>query len=98
MALGKLFIGLKVRELRVASQQTQSQFAKRIGISTSYLNQIENNQRSVSAAVLLQLADKFNPTSASCHAGRRTGCSRRSARRSPIRSSRVSALPSRNSS
>jgi transcriptional regulator with XRE-family HTH domain len=60
MALGKLFIGLKVRELRVASQQTQSQFAKRIGISTSYLNQIENNQRSVSAAVLLQLADKFN--------------------------------------
>ncbi|GAA4163013.1 helix-turn-helix domain-containing protein [Shinella granuli] len=60
MALGKLFIGLKVRELRVVSQQTQSQFAKRIGISTSYLNQIENNQRPVSAAVLLQLADKFN--------------------------------------
>lgn len=59
MTLGKLFIGLKVRELRVASQQTQSQFAKRIGISTSYLNQIENNQRPVSAAVLLQLADKF---------------------------------------
>lgn len=60
MSLGKLFIGLKVRELRNESQQTQSQFAKRIGISTSYLNQIENNQRPVSAAVLLQLADKFN--------------------------------------
>jgi predicted transcriptional regulator/transcriptional regulator with XRE-family HTH domain len=60
MAHGKLFIGLKVRELRLASHQTQSQFAQRIGISTSYLNQIENNQRPVSATVLLQLADKFN--------------------------------------
>ena len=59
MAIGKLFIGRKVRELRAASNATQSQFAERIGISTSYLNQIENNQRPVSAAVLLALADKF---------------------------------------
>ena len=59
MAIGKLFIGRKVRDLRLASNTTQSQFAERIGISTSYLNQIENNQRPVSAAVLLALADKF---------------------------------------
>ncbi|WP_105383928.1 helix-turn-helix domain-containing protein [Neorhizobium alkalisoli] len=59
MAIGKLFIGRKVRELRAASNATQSQFAERIGISTSYLNQIENNQRPVSATVLLALADKF---------------------------------------
>ena len=59
MAIGKLFIGRKVRDLRLASGTTQSQFAERIGISTSYLNQIENNQRPVSAAVLLALADKF---------------------------------------
>ncbi|OBZ94715.1 Cro/Cl family transcriptional regulator [Pararhizobium polonicum] len=59
MAIGKLFIGRKVRELRDANRATQAQFAERIGISTSYLNQIENNQRPVSAAVLVALAEKF---------------------------------------
>ncbi len=59
MAIGKLFIGRKVRELRDANKATQAQFAERIGISTSYLNQIENNQRPVSAAVLVALAEKF---------------------------------------
>ena len=59
MAIGKLYIGRKVREIREANRATQGQFAERIGISTSYLNQIENNQRPVSAAVLLALAEKF---------------------------------------
>lgn len=59
MTIAKLFIGRKVRELRLESNSTQTQFAQRIGISTSYLNQIENNQRPVSAAVLLALADKY---------------------------------------
>lgn len=59
MATGKLFIGKKVRELRQARNATQVQFAERIGISTSYLNQIESNQRPVSATVLLALAEKF---------------------------------------
>ncbi|MCB2080921.1 MAG: helix-turn-helix transcriptional regulator, partial [Novosphingobium sp.] len=49
----------KVRELREANKATQAAFAERLGISTSYLNQIENNQRPVSAAVLLSLAEKF---------------------------------------
>src|SRR5690606_475652 len=55
----KLFIGRKIRDLREANRLTQAAFAQRIGISTSYLNQIENNQRSVSAAVLLALAETF---------------------------------------
>ncbi len=59
MAIGKLYIGRKVRELREAGKMTQAQFAERISISTSYLNQIENNQRPVSASVLLSLAEKF---------------------------------------
>lgn len=59
LAAGKLFIGRKVRELRLEHGTTQSQFAERLGISLSYLNQIENNQRPVSATVLLALADKF---------------------------------------
>lgn len=60
MSIGKLYIGRKVRKLREDNNQTQAQFADRIGISTSYLNQIENNQRPVSAAVLLSLAEKFH--------------------------------------
>jgi predicted transcriptional regulator/DNA-binding XRE family transcriptional regulator len=59
MAPPKLYIGRKVRDLRLAGGLTQVQFASRLGISTSYLNQIENNQRPVSAAVLLELAEKF---------------------------------------
>eukprot|EP01035_Chromulina_nebulosa_P010528 gene10528-14144_t len=59
MAIGKLYIGRKVRDLRQSTGSTQAQFAERIGISISYLNQIENNQRPVSAAVLLALAEKF---------------------------------------
>jgi XRE family transcriptional regulator, fatty acid utilization regulator len=59
MSTGKLYIGKKVRDLRIANVATQGQFAERIGISVSYLNQIENNHRPVSAAVLIALADKF---------------------------------------
>ena len=60
MAVEKLFIGRKIRMLREASKATQAQFAERLGVSPSYLNQIENNQRSVSAAVLVALAEKFD--------------------------------------
>lgn len=59
MATRKLYVGRKIREIRESHKVTQSVFAERIGISTSYLNQIENNQRPVSAAVLLALAENF---------------------------------------
>lgn len=59
MAVGKLFIGRSVRELRLSRKWNQIQFAERLGISTSYLNQIESNNRPVSATVLLALVDKF---------------------------------------
>lgn len=59
MAPGKLFIGRSVRELRLSRKWNQPQFAERLGISTSYLNQIESNNRPVSATVLLALVDKF---------------------------------------
>lgn len=59
MAAGKLFIGRQVRDIREMNKATQARFAERIGISTSYLNQIENNQRPVSASVLVALAEKF---------------------------------------
>ncbi len=60
MRTQKLFIGRKIKDLRLGASLTQTALAERLGISTSYLNQIENNQRPVSAAVLLTLAENFN--------------------------------------
>ncbi|MGN8116957.1 helix-turn-helix domain-containing protein [Labrys sp. 22185] len=57
---GKLFIGARLRAIREAAHATQAAFAQRLGISTSYLNQMENNQRPLSAAVLLALAERFD--------------------------------------
>lgn len=59
MSAGKLYIGRKVREIREAAKLAQASFAERLGISTSYLSQIENNQRPVSASVLVLLAERF---------------------------------------
>ncbi|PLW76935.1 short-chain fatty acyl-CoA regulator family protein [Cohaesibacter celericrescens] len=56
----KLFVGPKVRTLRESHGLTQSSFSDRLGISTSYLNQIENNQRPLTAPVLLALSHHFN--------------------------------------
>lgn len=55
----KLFIGGKIRAIRTAEALTQAGFAAKLGISTSYLNQIENNQRHVTASVLMALAETF---------------------------------------
>jgi len=56
----KFFAGTQIRRLREAHTLTQGAFAERLGISTSYLNQIENNQRPLSASVLLSLAQSFS--------------------------------------
>lgn len=61
----KLFIGGKIRAIRGEHGLTQAGFAQKLGISTSYLNQIENNQRHVSASVLLALAEAFSVNIAS---------------------------------
>ncbi|WP_164107994.1 helix-turn-helix domain-containing protein, partial [Serratia marcescens] len=37
----------------------QAQLAERLALSLSYVSQIENNQRPVTAAVLLKLAENF---------------------------------------
>ena len=55
----KLFIGDKLRSLREEHKLTQADFAERMGLSTSYLNQLENNQRHATATVLLGLAEHF---------------------------------------
>lgn len=56
----KLFSGPKLRRLREQEGLSQTQFARALGISNSYLNQIENNQRPLSAAVLIKLSTAFS--------------------------------------
>ena len=55
----KLFAGAKIRNLRQQQKLTQKELAERLDISPSYLNQLENNQRPVTAAVILALVDHF---------------------------------------
>lgn len=53
-------LGAKVRALRRARAMTQVQLAERLGISASYLNLIEHNRRSLSAPLLIRLAEVFD--------------------------------------
>ncbi len=53
-------LGHKLRRLRREQGRTQAQMASAIGISTSYLNLIENNRRAVTVPVLLKLAQAFD--------------------------------------
>lgn len=55
----KLFGGARLRNLRQEESLTQRQFAERLGVSTSYINQLENNQRPLSASVIFALVDTF---------------------------------------
>ena len=55
----KLFVGPRLRRLREQHQWNQSTLAERLGLSLSYVSQIETNQRPVTASVLLRLAEVF---------------------------------------
>jgi hypothetical protein len=59
MATRKLYAGAKLREQRLRIGHTQKDFAARLGVSLPYLNQMENNNRPVSTAVVLGLAAEF---------------------------------------
>ena len=56
----KIFAGTRIRRLRRDLGATQAQMADDLGISTSYLNLVERNQRPLSAQLLLRLADTFD--------------------------------------
>ena len=56
----QLKLGAKVRAMRRREQLTQTQLAERLGISPSYLNLIEHNQRPLPAHLLVQVAQIFH--------------------------------------
>ncbi len=60
MAAQKLYVGVKLRELRTRLGLTQKAFAARLGVSLPYLNQMENNNRPVSTGVVLSMAQEFD--------------------------------------
>ena len=55
----KLYAGAILRETRLKLALTQKDFATALGVSVSYLNQMENNHRPISATVVLALAQEF---------------------------------------
>ena len=57
--MSKTFIGPRLRRLRLDRKQTQAEMARALGISTSYANLLENNERSVSVPVLLRLFETY---------------------------------------
>ena len=56
----KLFAGHSVRRIRRANGATQAVMAGALGVSPSYLNLIERNQRPLTAALLLKLAERYD--------------------------------------
>ncbi len=60
MAERKIFAGPRLRRLRRGLGLTQAQMAAEIGISASYLNLIERNQRPLTVQVILKLSATYD--------------------------------------
>ena len=56
----KLFLGVRLKRLRRDLALTQSRMAEDLGVSPSYLNHLERNQRPVTAQILLRLAEVYD--------------------------------------
>ena len=59
MSNAKLFLGQRLRRLRRDRDMSQTDMAASLAISPSYLNHLERNQRPVTAALLLKLAETY---------------------------------------
>ena len=60
VAQRKLFLGARLKRLRREQELQQAAMAEQLGISPSYLNHLERNQRPVTAGILLRLAETFD--------------------------------------
>jgi XRE family transcriptional regulator, fatty acid utilization regulator len=58
--MSRVQIGRTVRRLRTERNLSQQALANRLGISASYLNLIEHDQRTVSGTLLIKLAEIFH--------------------------------------
>ncbi len=55
----KTLIGPRLRQLRREQQQTQAEMARALGVSATYVNLLENNQRSLSVQMLMALSSVY---------------------------------------
>ena len=55
--MARALIGRTIRRLRSERRLTQQALALRLGISASYLNLIEHDQRTVTASLLIKLGE-----------------------------------------
>src|SRR5712672_2328366 len=56
----KLFVGPRFRRIRRQLGLSQTQMADELGVSPSYVNLIERNQRPVTAQILLKMAEAYD--------------------------------------
>ena len=56
----KLFIGPRFRRIRRQLGLSQTQMADELGVSPSYVNLIERNQRPITAQILLKMAEAYD--------------------------------------
>ncbi|MEQ8228909.1 MAG: short-chain fatty acyl-CoA regulator family protein [Rhodospirillales bacterium] len=59
MRMRKTLVGPRLRALRREHGQTQAEMAEALGVSTAYVNLLENNQRSLSVTMLMSLSDAY---------------------------------------
>lgn len=59
MVENKRFVGSRIRRIRKHHQRTQTQMAEILGISASYLNLIEHDQRPLTSKLQQRIADYF---------------------------------------
>jgi transcriptional regulator with XRE-family HTH domain len=59
MAEQKIFAGPRIRRIRNAKGLTQTAMAEALGISPSYLNLIERNQRPLTVQLILKLSSVY---------------------------------------
>ncbi|MEU9976545.1 short-chain fatty acyl-CoA regulator family protein [Streptomyces sp. NPDC051014] len=57
--MGKTFAGARLRRLREERRMSQAELARLLGISPSYLNQMEHDSRPLTVPVLLRLTEAF---------------------------------------
>lgn len=57
--MSKTLVGPRLRRLRLERRQTQAEMAGALGLSASYINLLENNQRSLSVKVLMAISDVY---------------------------------------
>lgn len=58
--MAKQYAGARIKRLRSRVGLSQVEMARRLDLSTSYLNQLENDQRPLTVPVLLKLTDTFD--------------------------------------